>query len=388
VRFALVAGQAALSLGLLVTGTQFANTAFRDSPYAASIPAPDTLVLATFDLDPLRMSPGAGDEFYRRLLEKVEQLPGVTAAGWSTSGLVHGAFYGSGRRIWVPNGPPQGEGVISFQLTARALDAIDVPLAEGRRFTEADTQQLRTVIVNEPFARRYFGGAAVGRTFRFAPGNYTSESATEVTVVGIVEGIMKRTDQEGPIVYAPAPLMYEFRRALYARIDGSGAFSAAGLQAAVRDIDPRVPIGELATLRESRDSRNVEYKWLATGAAWLGLAALVLAAAGLYSVVAYVVSLRRQEVGIRLALGAAPATVVSMIIRQALIPTLIGALVGTAGAAAAGILIRSRLYGASPVDPLAFGAGAVLMVVVMTVASWIPARQAGRVDPLQVLRTE
>ncbi len=123
----------------------------------------------------------------------------------------------------------------------------------------------------------------------------------------------------------------------------------------------------MSTLREDRDNRNVEYRWLATGAAWLGLAALLLAAAGLYSVVSYVVSLRRQEVGIRLALGA---------------------LVGAGAAAAAGALIRSRLYGASPVDPLAFAAAGILMVAVMTLASWLPARQAGRVDPLTVLRTD
>jgi ABC-type antimicrobial peptide transport system permease subunit len=101
-----------------------------------------------------------------------------------------------------------------------------------------------------------------------------------------------------------------------------------------------------------------------------------------------VVSLRRQEVGIRLALGAAPGTIVTMIVRQALMPTLVGTLLGAVGAAVAGALIRSRLHGTTPVDPLAFAAAGVLMVVVMTVASWIPARQAGTVDPLQVLRTE
>ena len=387
-RFALVAAQAALSLGLLVTGTQFTRTAFQDNPNTAAIPDTHTLVLASFDLDPLRLPPEAGEEFYSGLLARVRSLPGVTAAGLSTSGMVRGAFYGSGRRMWGPNSPPQGEGVLSFQVTPGALDAIGVPMAAGRRFSEVDAQQLQSVIVNQPFARQFFGGAALGRTFRLAPGNGAATTGTEVTIVGVVDGIMKRTDQEGPIVYAPAPLAYEFTRALYVRIDNSGAFSAATLQAAVRDVDPRVPIGELQTLRESLDSRNVEYKWLATGAAWLGLAALILAAAGLYSVVAYVVSLRRQEVGIRLALGAAPGTIVTMIVRQALMPTLVGTLVGAVGAAVAGALIRSRLHGTTPVDPLAFAAAGVMMVLVMALASWIPARQAGRVDPLQVLRTE
>ncbi len=122
--------------------------------------------------------------------------------------------------------------------------------------------------------------------------------------------------------------------------------------------------------------------------ALLGIVALMLAAGGLYSVVAYVVSLRRQEVGIRLALGADAGSVVAMIVRQALVPTLIGAVAGAAGAGAAGTLIRSRMYGATPVDPLAFGSAAVLMLGMMLLASWLPARQAGRVDPISVLRQE
>jgi ABC-type antimicrobial peptide transport system permease subunit len=132
----------------------------------------------------------------------------------------------------------------------------------------------------------------------------------------------------------------------------------------------------------------MEPKLVARGAAWLGILALVLAAGGLYSVVSYVVSLRRQEVGIRLALGAAPRTIVAMIIRQALVPTLVGATAGAASAAVAGVVIRSQLYGTTIGEPQIFVGAGLLMVVVMAVASWIPARQAGRVDPLTVLRQE
>ena len=120
----------------------------------------------------------------------------------------------------------------------------------------------------------------------------------------------------------------------------------------------------------------------------LGILALLLAAGGLYSVVAYIVSLRRQEVGIRLALGADAGSIVGMIVRQALLPTLLGAAIGAGGAAATGALIRSRLYGASPVDPIAFGGATLLMLAVMLLASWLPARHAGRVDPISVLRQE
>jgi predicted permease len=389
IRFALVAVQAALSFGLLTTGVQFTKTVLADNPNAATIPDPERLVLAAFDVDPLRFEPEAGHEFYRRLVNRVRQMPGVSAAGLSTPGLVTGAMGPrAGARLWLPDSPSEGvAGFVPLQVSPHALPAIAVPLLQGRHFNDVDGRTLRSVIVNQPFAQRYFGGAAMGRSFRLAS-SVSPELTSDVTVVGIADGIMKRGDSEPPILYHPAPLAYEPARMLYVRLDESGVFTTAALHAAVRGVDVRVPVGETSTLRSINSSRNTEWKLLAQGAAALGILALVLAAGGLYSVVSYVVSLRRQEVGIRLALGADGAAVVRMIVRQALTPTLIGAAVGAGGAAAAGAVIRSRMYGASTTDPLTYAAAGVLMVLVMVAASWIPARQAGRVDPLQVLRTE
>ena len=147
-------------------------------------------------------------------------------------------------------------------------------------------------------------------------------------------------------------------------------------------------MADVTTLAAIRGEKDSELKMMTRAAGILGLLALVLAAGGLYSVVAYIVSLRRQEVGIRIALGAEARSIVGMIVRQALLPTLVGAVVGAGCAATAGALIRSRMYGATPVDPVAFGGATVLMLVVMLLASWLPARHAGRVDPVQVLRQE
>jgi ABC-type antimicrobial peptide transport system permease subunit len=145
---------------------------------------------------------------------------------------------------------------------------------------------------------------------------------------------------------------------------------------------------DISTLAEIRMRRDIGLRLLTRAVAALGVLALALAAGGLYSVVAHLVSLRRQEVGIRIALGADAGSIVGMFVRQTLLPTLIGAAVGAAGAAASGALIRSRMYGATPVDPLAFGAATLLMLGVMLLATWIPARHAGRVDPISVLRQE
>jgi predicted permease len=386
-RFALVALQAAMSLGLLTTGVQFTRTVFADNPRAARIPDPQLLVMTTIDLDPLRLTPQAGEEFYQRLADRVRQVPGVSSAGFSTTGLVRGALGDvSSARLWLPDSPPEGSGgFIPMQVSPGALPAIGMPLLQGRHFTDADAGALRTVMVNQPFAKKFFGGAAVGRTFRLGT---TAADAMDVTVIGVTDGVMKRGDQEPMLVYHPAPIGYQPARTLYIRTDGSGAFTLPALQAAAREVDPRVPLGEPGTLNDARGGAALERRLLARGAATLGMLALLLAAFGLYSVVSYVVSLRRQEVGIRLALGAEPAAIVTMIIRQALRPTLIGAGLGAAAAAAAGKVIQSQLFGTSGADPLVFLATGMLMVVVMAAASWIPARQAGRVDPLQVLRTE
>jgi predicted permease len=386
-RFALVALQAALSLGLLATGAQFTKTV-QASATQEHIPDPERLVLTSFDLDPLRLDREAGDDFYRRLLERVRGVPGVAAAGFSTRGLVTGpSERDTFAHVWVPDSPPEGQTQIAFQVSPGLLDAVGVPLFEGRRFTPADATA-RTVVVNKPFVAKFLHGQALGQTFRLGPARGGVAGGTEVTVVGVVDGMLKRGDQEPPIVYYAAPLAYQQARSLYIRLDRTGTFTAAALHAAAREVDGRVPMAKVSTLADIRGEGNREVKMLTRAAGLLGLLALLLAAAGLYSVVAYVVSLRRQEVGIRIALGADARSIVGMIVRQALVPTLVGAVIGAACAAAAGTLIRSRLYGASPVDPLAFGAATLLMLMVMVVASWIPARHAGRVDPISVLRQE
>lgn len=385
-RFTLVALQAALSLGLLATGAQFTNTV-RASATQEYIPDPDRLVVTSFDLDPLRLAREAGDDFYRRLGDRVSAIPGVAAAGIATRGLVFGTSQGDSlAHAWLPGARPEGDGVRAFHVSPGLLDAIGAPILQGRRFTRADHDALRTVVVNQPFVTKFLRGQALGQTFRF--GATRAAGGTDVTVVGVVDGMLKRGDLEPPLVYYPARLTYHPARALYIRLDRTGTFTAAALHAAAREVDARVPVAEISTLADIRGQKDSEMRILTRAAGILGLLALVLAAGGLYSVVSYIVSLRRQEVGIRIALGAEAQAIVGMIVRQALIPTLVGALVGAGCAATAGALIRSRMYGATPVDPLAFGGATVLMLVVMLLASWLPARHAGRVDPVQVLRQE
>ena len=414
-RFALVALQAALSLGLLATGAQFTKTV-QGAASREHVPSPEDLLVASFNVDPLRFAPQAGEHFYAQLLDRVQRLPGVAAAAVASNGIVIGtAGRDSYARAWTAESPAEGSSHPAFYVSPDFFAAIGIRVKQGRGFNSSDAGSVRSVIVNTPFAEKLLGGQPVGRTFQLAPpqrapadgvesgmiiiSNGVAEfppygaapgrgDALDVTVVGVVDGVMRPDGREPPIVYYPAPLVYQPRRTLYIRVDDTRSFTAASLHGAIRDIDARVPIVDVATLAEIRLRRDIELRLMTRATAALGLLALALAAGGLYSVVSYTVSLRRQEVGVRLALGADARSIVAMIVGQALTPTLIGAAAGAACAAAAGMVIRSRLYGAAPVDPIAFIAATLLMLVVMIAASWVPATQAGRVDPVTVLRQD
>jgi putative ABC transport system permease protein len=414
-RFALVTLQAALSLGLLATGAQFTKTVQTAAKHE-HIPKPESLVLASFNVDPLRFAPETGEDFYARLLDRVRRVPGVAAASIASNGIVVG---GTARdnytTVWTADSDPAGTNTLAFHVSPEFFTAIAVPMKHGRGFNGSDGGSVRTVVVNTAFANKMLGGRALGRSIRLTPPPLAPADGVEagmviirngvpafpargtpqvqprpldVTIVGVVDGILKREGLEPPIVYYPSPLVYQPARTLYLRLDGARTFTAAALHAAIRETDARVPAVDVSTLAEIRMRRDMELRLLTRAVTVLGVLALALAAGGLYSVVAYLVSLRRQEVGIRLALGADTGSIVSMIVRQALGPTVIGAVLGAAGAAATGALIRSRMYGTSPVDPVAFGAATLLMLTVMLLASWLPARHAGRVDPISVLRQE
>jgi predicted permease len=414
-RFALVALQAALSLGLLATGAQFTKTV-QAAGKREHIPNPESLVIASFNVDPLRFPAEAGEDFYARLLDRVRRIPGVAKASIASNGLVIGeAARDNYTSVWTDDSGSPGTNTLAFHVSPDFFTAIAVPMKHGRVFSGSDAGSVRTVVVNTAFAEKMLGGHALGRSIKLTPPPLAPADGVEaglviitngvpafpargtqqvppqpldVTVVGIAGGILKGDGAELPIVYYPAPLVYQPARTLYLRLDGTRTFTAAALHAAIREIDARVPGVDISTLAEIRMRRDIELRLLTRAVAALGVLALALAAGGLYSVVSYIVSLRRQEVGIRIALGADAGSIVGMIIRQALLPTLIGASLGAAGAAATGALIRSRMYGATPVDPLAFGASTLLMLGVMLLATWIPARHAGRVDPISVLRQE
>jgi predicted permease len=391
-RSALVVLQAALCLGLLATGAQF--TATLQSIWDEGLPDAGQFLAVSLDVDKLRYDRARTEGFYSDLLARVEQLPGVKAAalsGQRAASLLGGGVGSSGMRVAINGQPehPRDRSLVSY-ATAGFFETMGLQIGKGRTFTAQEHRRpSKAVIVNEAFARK-FGGDALGRVVELvSDGPQRIKTSTAAMIVGVIAPEPGRPMfSRLPQVFYAAPDLHQPALDLLVRFDGSADGVAAAVRTVVTGMDARLPIAQIATGEELRRRRHMGDYTVAKTVSVLGVLALILAAAGLYGVVSYAVTLRQKEIGIRMALGAEGPNVLRLVLRQSLIPVVVGCLLGGAGAMAAGSLIRSRLYGVSAMDPIAFGGAALLLLITMTVASLVPARRAARVDPIQVLRTE
>ena len=390
-RSVLVAVQAALCLALLATGAQFTATvrALSDD----GLPEPAQFLSVSLDLDPLRYGPSHAEAFYAQLLHRVRELPRVRAAALTdrTASYLLGGFVANwGPKVAIPGGAEVPWKTVTTYATAGIFETVGLPVLQGRTFSaEEHRRPTRTVVVNEVFAQSVLGGEALGRVVTLTESTEGGDPAiVEAMVVGVVAAPSKRPMFSLPMVYYPAPLTREPALDLFVRFEGAADAIAAGVRTIVSAQDARIPVGQITTGEELRRRRNrLDYTQAQT-LSILGVVALILAAAGLYGVASYMVILRQKEIGIRMALGAEGGSVLRLVIRQSMVPVLAGCVLGAAGAVIVGSLVRSRLYGVSPMDPAAFGGAALLLIVTMIVASLAPARRASRVDPIEVLRAE
>ena len=391
-RFALVVVQAALCLGLLATGAQFSKTL--NSLWNEGLPEPAQFLVASLDVDKLRYDRARSEAFYGDLLARVEELPGVRAAalsGRNVSRMLNGLVESWGVEVWIGGQPehPRDRSLLTY-TTGGFFDTMGLQIVKGRTFTRDEHQRpARVVVVNEAFAKK-LGGDALGRIVQLrSKGSGDVVTTADAMIVGIVDAPSSRPlFSRLPNVFYPAPLKPEPAIDLLLRVDGDADSFAAAVRTIVGGMDPRLPVGQIATGDDLRRRRNAfDYAMVQT-VSLLGVLALILAAAGLYGVVSYMVTLRQKEIGIRMALGAERATVLRLVLRQSVVPVVLGCVLGAAGAAAVGSLVRSRLYGVSGMDPVAFGLAAALLLLTMVGASLAPARRAAHVDPVTVLRTE
>ncbi len=251
-------------------------------------------------------------------------------------------------------------------------------------------------IVNQAMARYYFGDKdPIGGRFQLvgpSSSGITGAPPDQVyTIIGVV-GDAKYLDlREVPprTIYLNGfqePRMFGSRFAL--KLTGRSAAVAGEVRRIVRDELKTVPVSSVMTMDDLVDASLVPERVIATLSSFFGGLGAALAALGLYGLLAYSVTRRTNEIGIRIALGAEGASVLKMIVRQSIVPVLVGCVLGSAGAVVVAFLVRSRLHGVSQMDPASIAGAALLLLVTMVVASLVPARRAARVDPIQVLRTE
>ena len=261
-----------------------------------------------------------------------------------------------------------------------------LPIAAGRGILASDHATSESVgLVSESLARRLWPGAdALGRQLRVG-----SDTVRVVGVAGRAQLVSLR-DADTPAVYLPLRQHHTGAVTLLVRAaDGVDPRRlAAPARAIVSELAPGVPIGRVETFQHLVGGSLGETRLVATLLSIYGAATLLLAGAGVYGVLSYSIRQRTREIGVRLALGAAPATVHRTVVRQALGLVLLGVVPGSVAAAFAGRALKGLLFGTTPTDPLSLGAVAVLFAVMAVIAAWIPARHAASADPIQSLRVE
>ena len=335
-------------------------------------------------------TPDKRREFYRLLFERLESIPGVLTVGGTTRLPLGGAD--SGTQVTVEGRDPSRGGVVNVSLR-RAMHlyfaAMGMPVIRGRAFTGADGPNAPAVVmINETMARRVFPGEdPVGRRVRLGENAGIAGAATIVGIVGDVrhDGLESLPEPEIYIHYLQNPPVAPL---VVVRTSTDAALLAGEVRAAAREIDPELRPIDIRTMTDLRAASLTERRFLTSLAAAFGLLALALAMVGVYGVMTLVVAERTQEMGIRLALGAAPGQVLGLVMRDGLRLTSIGCAAGLAAALSLAPLMANQLYGIGAIDPVTLAGVPALLLLVAVVACVVPARRAMRVDPVTALRYE
>ncbi len=329
--------------------------------------------------------------FYARLLERLQTLPGVEAAA-TGSGVLQPLVTSSG--VFTIEGkplPPQEERIEYpvENVSPGYFEAVGMTITRGRAFTTADHADApRVVVINETFARTGWPNEdPLGRRIR--PGDETSQ-APWMTVVGVIRDAHRSdiTRTIRPEIYLCALQATPRTQTVFLRTAGEPTAIVQNVRREIQALDPQLPLFQVTTLERELALTMTQPRFQAILLAGFAAIALLLATIGIYGVTSHAVSQRTQEVGIRMAMGAARSDVLRLILYQHLRPALVGLAVGLLGAVLLSQSLRSLLYGVSTLDPATFALVALVLMAVAAGACWIPARRATRVDPLVALRTE
>ena len=385
-RNALVVGQVAVSLTLLITALLFLRSlqarATVNPGFGAAPAGMLWLAIPTDRYDSTKR---------RQLLDDIEhrmaRIPGVVTVG-AVDNILLNPLGNQGKGIRVPGvTPPKGQ--TSFEVDFAAadsglFDAIGLTIIRGRGITAGDIPNApRVAVINEAMARKFWPGKdAVGQTF-------STDSAT-YQIVGLTHTTKVRTLGEDPRPFFFVPFAQEFASTamLVARTNGDADRTAAQMLATLREIDPSLMAIQVKTMSRHLAAMLLPARLGAMAFMLFAALALALAILGVYGVVSYAVARRSREAGIRLAVGAQPSAIVRLLMREGMALVAIGSVVGLLFGFGAAQVLRTLLYGVGAGDPMTFIAAPVLLVLVGAVAAFLPARRAGRVDPAGVLRAE
>ena len=383
---ALVVGQVALSLLLVVGALLFMQTLRA----AASIDPGfrvDHMLMADIAPRPGTEERTNSQQVALAVRDRVAALPGVTAVSWANS--VPLGLEASRRHVRVEGyEPPVGEDMeFHYSMVGpRYFETMETPLARGRGFTDADRLSApRVVVVNEAFARRFWGDAdPIGK--RLSSGG---PEGSWMEVIGLARDGKYVTLAESPRPYVFYPqLQMPSGVTLLVRTSGEPMDLAAAVRREVATVSPDWLTERVSTVEEHIGVSLLPQRIAAGVLGAFGTIALLLAAVGLYGVVAFAVAQRTREIGIRVALGARSGEVLRLMLRQGMVLAGIGLAVGLPIAFAAARLLSSFLLGGGTTDPLVFSLAAGALAAVTLIASWIPARRAARVDPMIALRSQ
>ncbi|MFY9529813.1 MAG: ABC transporter permease [Candidatus Acidiferrales bacterium] len=383
----LVVAQVALSLFLLICAGLFIRS-FRQAQLADPGFNAEHVLLASYDLFPAGYSEAAGIEFHRQLLAKLEALPGVQSVTLSNS--VPFTFAGGGSTSVKPEGyvwqAHESMEIPDAIVGPNYLRTMQIPVVAGREFTAQDAEKSQPgVIVNQAFADRYWPHQdALGKRL------ITDISDREFSVIGVARnsnyGELGETPR--PFLFLPVYQLYRPGMIIHARVSGDPLTLASTVENAVHELNAELPVFDVTTLKSSEQLATVGRRIAGTFVGAFGLLALVLAAVGIYGVIAYTTRQRTHEIGIRMALGARRSDVFRLVLRQGLRLTLVGVVIGLVVSFGLTRFLGGLLFGVTTTDALTFASVAILLSVVALTACYVPARRATQVDPMVALRYE
>jgi predicted permease len=385
-RNALVVVQVALSLILLICAGLFMRSLRAASSSDPGFNA-ENVLLTRMETRGVKMGREEEQLFYQRVQEQVTALPGVRSVALSYIVPVSGGGMRTSVFIEGYQPKPNEDTELNTNIVSpNYFKTMGIPFVQGRDFGAADTKGAPgVVIVNEEFARRYFGGAnPLGKRVR------TDSEGPYLEVVGVAKNAKYRRLLEEPLPFFYTPLAQGGMSSmtLLVRTNGDPLDVLPSVRAELKNLNKNLTLYQINTLTTQLSEALSNERMVAVLLTVFGVAALLLAAIGLYGVMSYAVARRTHEIGVRMALGAGKGDIIRLVLWQGMLLLFIGSVAGLAASFALTRLMSSLLYGVSATDPLTFVGITALLSVVALLACYVPARRATRVDPMVALRYE